>query len=245
MENKFIILMPVYNAKKYIGAAIHSVLTQDYKNFLLVIIDDASTDGTLEFAKTFEDRNNVRIIANKERVGSALANMVTAIQMFATNREDIIVGVDGDDKLSCDDVLSHLNEVYSNADIWMTYGQFIPASGAYGPYCRKIDDIRGYRESPYWWASHLRTFKKKLWDKVKDSDLRDETGGYYKTAWDAAFIYPMLEMCGQKHHMFIEKVCYVYTDNSDLNDFKINGRSQVDNSEAIKRKPKYKELKNI
>ncbi|WP_249577786.1 glycosyltransferase family 2 protein, partial [Escherichia coli] len=38
--------MPVYNVEKYIRAAITSILNQTYQNIELVIVDDASTDGT-------------------------------------------------------------------------------------------------------------------------------------------------------------------------------------------------------
>lgn len=44
--NKVSILMPVYNVEKYIRAAITSILNQTYQNIELVIVDDASTDGT-------------------------------------------------------------------------------------------------------------------------------------------------------------------------------------------------------
>ena len=49
------ILMPAYNARKYIGAAIDSVLQQSFTAFELVIVDDGSTDDTKEIIETFTD----------------------------------------------------------------------------------------------------------------------------------------------------------------------------------------------
>ncbi len=55
-ENKISIIIPVYNAARYLEKSISSVLQQDYHNFELIIIDDGSTDTSFhicqEFAKT-------------------------------------------------------------------------------------------------------------------------------------------------------------------------------------------------
>lgn len=47
------VVMPAYNAEKYIGIAIESILQQSYKNFELIIIDDHSTDKTSEVIKRY------------------------------------------------------------------------------------------------------------------------------------------------------------------------------------------------
>lgn len=49
------VIMPVYNAKEYIGKAIESILNQTYENFEFIIFDDASTDGTCELIQAFND----------------------------------------------------------------------------------------------------------------------------------------------------------------------------------------------
>ena len=46
MNNKVDIIIPVYNSQKYISKTIKSVFRQTYKNWKLIIIDDASTDDT-------------------------------------------------------------------------------------------------------------------------------------------------------------------------------------------------------
>lgn len=49
------IVVPVYNAEKYIGTCINSVLEQTYSNFELLLINDGSKDNTLEVLKSYED----------------------------------------------------------------------------------------------------------------------------------------------------------------------------------------------
>jgi len=57
------ILLCVYNGEKYIKEAVDSILLQTYSNFELIIVDDGSTDSTLNILKTFKDH---RIIIHSQ-----------------------------------------------------------------------------------------------------------------------------------------------------------------------------------
>lgn len=50
------VVIPCWNAEKWIGRAIQSVLDQNYPNLEIIIIDDGSTDGSLEIIKSFGDK---------------------------------------------------------------------------------------------------------------------------------------------------------------------------------------------
>jgi glycosyltransferase involved in cell wall biosynthesis len=54
MSIKYSVVMPCYNAEKYIQHAIESVANQTYKNFELIVVDGGSTDGTLDILKKNE-----------------------------------------------------------------------------------------------------------------------------------------------------------------------------------------------
>jgi len=55
MKKPFLtVVMPVYNGEKYLKEAIDSVLAQTYTNFELLIIDDGSTDNSVEIIKSYE-----------------------------------------------------------------------------------------------------------------------------------------------------------------------------------------------
>ncbi|MFH1559064.1 MAG: glycosyltransferase [Patescibacteria group bacterium] len=60
--------MPVYNSKKYLEPAIQSVLSQSFKDFELIIIDDGSLDKSARIIKSFSDPR-IRFIQNKKNQG--------------------------------------------------------------------------------------------------------------------------------------------------------------------------------
>ena len=184
IENSFVILVTQRDAKPFIRKCLDSILMQTYKNYFVIIMDDFSTDGTWEIIQTYP----FQAIRSNVKLAHPCVNFVAGINGFATDKEDIIVFLSGDDWLYSDDVLSHLNEVYQDKDVWLTYGNFIPSSGTYGPYCLPIPNTRTYRTSKTWVASHLVTCKKKLWAKIKDKDLRYKDGEYPNNSFDCAFL---------------------------------------------------------
>lgn len=57
------VILPVYNTEKYIAEAVQSILNQTFSDFELLVINDASTDRTLEVLNRFSD-NRLKIITN-------------------------------------------------------------------------------------------------------------------------------------------------------------------------------------
>lgn len=73
-ENTLIsVIMPAYNAEKYIGQAIESVIAQTFGNWELLIIDDASSDATARIACDYAERDE-RIRVYKKPENSGVAN---------------------------------------------------------------------------------------------------------------------------------------------------------------------------
>ncbi len=64
------ILIPVFNRKDFIAECIHSALDQTYKDFEIVVVDNASNDGTWEICQKFAEKDRrVRIFRNETNVG--------------------------------------------------------------------------------------------------------------------------------------------------------------------------------
>ncbi len=68
-DPKVSVSVPMYNGADHIGECIESVLRQTLTDFELVLVDDASTDGTVEIARSFED-DRIRIIENPNQLGA-------------------------------------------------------------------------------------------------------------------------------------------------------------------------------
>ncbi len=66
------IIIPCYNAETYVGQAIESALAQTYRPVEVVVVDDGSTDGSLDIIKSFGDR--IRCISGPNRGGGAARN---------------------------------------------------------------------------------------------------------------------------------------------------------------------------
>lgn len=65
---KITVLISVYNGEKYLQETIESVLSQSYKNFELLIIDDKSTDKTCLIINSFKDPR-IKLFINNQRLG--------------------------------------------------------------------------------------------------------------------------------------------------------------------------------
>ncbi len=62
------VILPTYNGEKYITETLESVLNQTYKNLEIIITDDASTDGTVEIVKSYNDKR-IKLYINETNLG--------------------------------------------------------------------------------------------------------------------------------------------------------------------------------
>ena len=63
------VLLPVYNAEKTIGAALRSIQDQSVSNICIIVINDGSTDSTLEKLESAKQADPRIFIINKENSG--------------------------------------------------------------------------------------------------------------------------------------------------------------------------------
>lgn len=89
---KISVIMPAYNTEKYIGEAIESILNQTFSDFEFIIIDDRSSDGTVDVVKSYND-NRIRFHQNEKNMGVA-ATLNRGLDL-ATG--DYIARMDSDD----------------------------------------------------------------------------------------------------------------------------------------------------
>jgi len=179
---KFHIITAMYNVDEWIEENINMLKEQSYPEFRVILVDDQSTDDTVKLVRAaIHGDDRFRLIVNQEKKFKT-RNVVEAIDAAKPGADDVIVMVDGDDRLAHKDVLKKLEAVYQQNDCWMTYGSFCDSQGdrfdRCGPYEKSIIKKNHFRHT-YWLGFHLKTFKYGLWAKlnmdifqVTDSEIK-------------------------------------------------------------------------
>jgi glycosyltransferase involved in cell wall biosynthesis len=84
--------MPAYNAEKFITQAVESILKQDYSDWELLILDDASTDSTSHIIHSYSD-DRIRVFSNQVNLGY----LKSCNQLFNLVQGDFVTFLDADD----------------------------------------------------------------------------------------------------------------------------------------------------
>ena len=236
----FNIIVPVFNAEKYIEKCLNSIINQSYKRFQVQVVDDCSGDSSYEIASSIcKDYENLKIFRNPRRIGALnnICNLLNKKIEEPSQTVDLII--DGDDYLYSGDVLNILKEKYIKTNCLITYGSHISSKGVQGKkYPRLVRELNLFRKY-FWYGSHLRTFRHDLWLAVNPKDLLNKNMEYYSVAWDLAIMLPMLEMAGNRQE-FISEVLYAYNDNNPINDHRIRRKEQILAAKEIRQKKIYK-----
>lgn len=247
VDRHFVIVSASYNNKKWYKQSLDSVFGQSYSNWHLIYIDDCSPDGTGQLVEDYIQecgmQDKVTLIRNEERIGSPLANQYKAIHM--SNDLDVIVILDGDDWLYDSDVLSYLNEVYKDPNIWLTWGQFIEWPTMKKGFAAKLHDNfvkkGNYRHSPLP-ISHLRTFYAWLFKLIKKEDLYFN-GKFFPMSTDKAMFTPMIEMAAGRFK-FIDRILCVYNFQNPRNCCRVDGTLQASLAQVVRTMKPYQKLEN-
>ena len=92
MDGLISVILPIYNAEKYLTRCIESVLAQTYPNLEILLVDDGSTDSSPQICDSYKDRSNVRVF-HRENGGVGSARNFG----MANARGDYIIFADSDD----------------------------------------------------------------------------------------------------------------------------------------------------
>lgn len=93
---RFSIIMPVYNVEKYLTAAVNSVLSQTFKDFELILVEDASPDNCATLCDAFANEDKrVKVIHNKINSGLGEARNTG----FTVAQGEFILFMDSDDTI--------------------------------------------------------------------------------------------------------------------------------------------------
>lgn len=215
------VVVPVYRSERWIRRCIASIRRQTVADFRCIVVEDHSPDATWESLETAVGNDpRFEIVRNDER-RFQLANRLEGIRRIATDPDDVVVLIDGDDWLLTDEAFARILREYDDPEVWCTYGSYRSRKRSWWrrlkpwrspstrPYSQRVLAQRSFREVR-WWAGHPMTFRRFLFDQIDDADLRDDDGGYYRAATDQALFMPMMEMAGAAHLRHIPEPLYVW-----------------------------------
>ena len=247
-EKNIQVITPVYNSAAYIKNCILSVAQQDYNNYNMHIINDKSTDNTLDVInKTLASlpeniRGKFNVINNEINMG-AVYNQINTIRS-KVKLASIVMLLDGDDWLVNDPNIFHkYNNIYKDGGAEFTYGSCyslvdkIPLIAQ--PYPPEIKKNKEYRKYKFNWNmpyTHLRTFDARLLNNINDSVFKDAEGNWLKAGGDTSVFYNLIEQADPGNVICVPDIVYNYNDINPLNDYKVNAREQTKNANMVMEK---------
>lgn len=241
--NRFVFIIPFRNVAPYIKDCANSLINQNNKNWIAHFIDDVSTDDTIS---NIPDDPRFTIKRNTERL-TALPNIHYGIMDLNLNDDDIICILDGDDFLARPDSIDIVDRFYTDENALLTYGQYISSAGNMGhciPYTQET--FKHVRDSRQYWASHLRTFKFKLYKEILNQDpnldcYKDSNDEMYRSCYDVAIMVPLLEIAGFDKVKFNPVPLYFYRIHPQ-NDYSVDPVLQYSIADEVYSKKKFTQV---
>ncbi len=259
LTNKFIIVVPVHNAKDLIESCLSSIVHQSFDDLGIIIRDDISTDGTDEVIKEYlgitEDMiqtkmlgKDVIFVNNKFKL-YPIGNTYESVMKYVDNKDAIIGVVDGDDSLIGSKAVQKVYDIYQeDPNRWLVWSQHVNQDGSTGQSTPMPPDSLIYESRTYWVVSHFRTSRVGLFHKLNPEDLKDPfvENSYYTYAGDAAFLFPFCEMAGNEHSYFLNEKLYLYNNNLPTNEHNKNVNDAIKYGTYIRQSgKKYTKLTNL
>ena len=179
--SKVSVIIPVYNTEKYLKKCLNSIINQTLKDIEIIIVNDGSTDNSLNICNEFVKKDERIKLINKENEGLSAARN-TGLKL-ATG--EYIGFVDSDDWLSLD-FYEKLYENASQNDADIAYGDIVRKSNKIHKLRRNLTEIAVFTDN----LDKIYNIKNLslgcVWDKIYRKSLLDnnnlefEKGVYYE-----------------------------------------------------------------
>ncbi len=144
IDKKISVVMPVYNANRFLSDAIESVLNQSYVDFEFIIIDDCSSDNSYEIMKKYaQSDDRVKIFKNEQNRG------VSYTRNFGVSKAtgDYVALIDSDDMWECDKLQKQMSvmQMFPDTDICFTGSAFIDTKSVRSTFVFRIPTLVDYK----------------------------------------------------------------------------------------------------
>jgi glycosyltransferase involved in cell wall biosynthesis len=127
------VIIPAYNSEKYIAETLRSVIAQSYKNLEIIVVDDASTDNTLQVVESMDITRPIAVIKKEKNSGAAASRNLG----YKYSKGSLIKCLDADDFIDSEMITNQVALVVDeNNIISAQWGRFVN------------DDINTFKLSP-------------------------------------------------------------------------------------------------
>jgi len=167
---KVSVIIPTYGGADFLGEAIQSVINQTYKDFELIVVNDASPDDTDSVIQRFND-SRLRYIKHEKNRGVGHARKTGILQ----SRGEIIANLDQDDLFHPEKLQLHVEYFDKHPEVGCTYNsryELYPSSGAIREILRPSPDLTladfvlGYPIAPSVWVQRREwALLDEVWDE--------------------------------------------------------------------------------
>ena len=162
----FSIIVPVYNVEDYLRQCLDSILSQTFRNYQIILVNDGSTDSSFRICQDYKQKYSSIVLIDKENGGLSDARNTGLIAA----KGDYIIFSDSDDYWVGNDALQNINDLIkeSNADLIIhEETRFFSPTDAKCKYNQKfIKNKKGNFEAEILDLVYYDLYTASAWDKV-------------------------------------------------------------------------------
>jgi|GEM_PF-1930807 len=224
------IIMPMYNAEKYVSHALDSLIVQTYKNIEILAIDDGSTDGSMKILKNYASRHaRVKIVALAKNSGVGTARNAG----LDAAKGEYIMFLDSDDWHNPDMVEKMVSAMERRgADLVVCLANLYDDAGALPEIFEKIGTLNKQesleKDGTLDMGDARREISSVVWDKIFRKSAIDRHGLRFPDGWreheDTLFVREYL-LVSESLYVLKERLC-----NHVLRDGSITGEARAGNA---------------
>lgn len=194
---KVTVTMPSYNHEAFIAEAIQSVLNQTFQDFEILIVDDCSTDNSVDIIKSFKDPR-ITLIVNSKNKGVCYGHNL----MIKLAKGEYIAVINSDDVWEPFKLEEQVNFLDNNANYGAVFSnvEFIREDGSIFDSYHGYDWFNSQNKSRYEW---LRSFF------YLENHLAHPTAVIRREAHEEVGNYNLLIALSQDYHLWI-RLCLKY-----------------------------------
>ena len=224
----FSIIITAFNQEKSIEKTINSVLSQNFEDFEVIVVDDCSSDNTLNILKKIQEKNLKLKIIHHEKNESTFMSRLSGIKVAAGN---FILFLDGDDFLQ-ENTLRQFQEIIAKEDFEVCEFSYIKGSNNQICYPETIMENSSWLEN----FAKENMPKTLIWNKIYNAEVLKKSFENIPTAYLNVAEDWYMNICiakNTKKYIQSKIIAYYYNDAEGITNIKYSFEKNEKNIKSI------------